>query len=229
MPLDISRIQAICFDSDGTLRDTDDQYVARVQGLLQPLGFLFPRSGTERAARRLVMAFEGPVNGLIALADKVGLDGPLHRFFEVANPWKNRHHQARYLLVSGAQATLETLYATYPLALVTARSSRGALAFLEQTGIFTLFHCIATALTSPRGKPSPDPILWAAQQMGVAPENCLMVGDTVVDMLAGKAAGAQVVGVLSGFGEEGELLASGADLILPSVADLPEAMGINTR
>jgi phosphoglycolate phosphatase len=100
---------------------------------------------------------------------------------------------------------------------------------LEQTGIFTRFHCIATALTSPRGKPSPDPILWAAQQLGLPPENCVMVGDTVVDMLAGKAAGAQAVGVLSGFGEESELLAAGADLILPSVADLPGVLGIKSR
>jgi phosphoglycolate phosphatase len=228
MTLDISRIQAICFDSDGTLRDTDDQYAARVNSLLRPLRFLF-RRGTERTARRLVMAFEGPVNDMISLADKLGLDGPLHRLFEVANPWKNRHSQVRYLLVPGAEAALEALHAAYPLALVTARGSRGTLAFLEQTGIFTRFHCIATALTSPRGKPSPDPILWAAQQLGLPPENCVMVGDTVVDMLAGKAAGAQAVGVLSGFGEESELLAAGADLILPSVADLPGVLGIKSR
>jgi phosphoglycolate phosphatase len=192
------------------------------------LRFLF-RRGTERTARRLVMAFEGPVNDMISLADKLGLDGPLHRLFEVANPWKNRQSQVRYLLVPGAEAALEALNAAYPLALVTARGSRGTLAFLEQTGIFTRFHCIATALTSPRGKPSPDPILWAAQQLGLPPENCVMVGDTVVDMLAGKAAGAQAVGVLSGFGEESELLAAGADLILPSVADLPGVLGIKSR
>lgn len=229
MPLDIARIQALCFDSDGTLRDTDDQYVARVNSLLRPLGFLFRRQGTERAARRLVMAFEGPVNGFIALADRLGLDGPLYRFFDLANPWKNRRDRARYELVPGVQAALQTLNAAHPLALVTARNERSTLAFLEQTGISRHFQCVATALTTPRSKPSPEPVLWAAEQMGVAPARCLMVGDTVVDIIAGKAAGTQTVGVLSGFGEEDELLAAGADLILPSVAELPETLGIKTR
>ena len=47
-----------------------------------------------------------------------------------------------------------------------------------------------------------------------------MIGDTTVDIRAGKAAGAQTVGVLCGFGEEGELRRVGADLILPSTADV---------
>src|SRR5690606_39549094 len=58
-------------------------------------------------------------------------------------------------------------------------------------------------------------------QLGVPVEACVMVGDTTVDILAAKRAGAQAIGVLSGFGEEAELRAAGADLILPSVAELP--------
>ncbi len=52
-----------------------------------------------------------------------------------------------------------------------------------------------------------------------------MIGDTAVDVQAGRAAGAQTVGVLSGFGEAYELEAAGADLILASVADLPAVLG----
>lgn len=51
-----------------------------------------------------------------------------------------------------------------------------------------------------------------------------MIGDTTVDMAAGKAAGAQTIGVLSGFGEEAELLASGADRILASVVEILEIL-----
>jgi len=57
--------------------------------------------------------------------------------------------------------------------------------------------------------------------MRVAPENCLMIGDTTVDIRAGKSAGAQTIGVLSGFGERSELVRAGADLILPDVNHLP--------
>ena len=58
--------------------------------------------------------------------------------------------------------------------------------------------------------------------MSVSADHCLMIGDTTVDIRAGKAAGAQTVGVLCGFGTERELRRAGADLILQSTADLME-------
>ncbi len=63
-----------------------------------------------------------------------------------------------------------------------------------------------------------------AKELGVSPGACLMVGDTSVDIRAGKAAGAQTVGVLCGFGEEDELRKHGADMILPNTADLVQAL-----
>ena len=69
-------------------------------------------------------------------------------------------------------------------------------------------------------KPYPDPILLAAKKMGVKPEECLMIGDTTVDMRAGKSAGAQTAGVLCGFGEKEELLRFGADVILETTSEL---------
>jgi phosphoglycolate phosphatase-like HAD superfamily hydrolase len=56
--------------------------------------------------------------------------------------------------------------------------------------------------------------------MGVKPEECLMIGDTTVDMRAGKSAGAQTAGVLCGFGEKEELLRFGADVILETTSEL---------
>jgi phosphoglycolate phosphatase len=56
------------------------------------------------------------------------------------------------------------------------------------------------------------------------PEACLMVGDTVVDILAGKAAGAQTAGVLCGFGEAKELRRAGANIILPQTSMLVEIL-----
>jgi phosphoglycolate phosphatase len=53
-----------------------------------------------------------------------------------------------------------------------------------------------------------------------------MIGDTTVDMRAGKAADAQTVGVLCGFGEKDELLQMGADLILNSTSELADAISI---
>jgi phosphoglycolate phosphatase len=216
--LDLTKIEAIFFDVDGTLRDTDDQYVARFNRALGPLRFLFPQRNTLPTARKLVMAFEDPVNDLFGLADRVGLDGPLHKIVELAGSRRN----AEYLLVPEIEPALRALAARFPLAIITVRGANGTRKFLEETKLAGYFKCVASGQTVRRTKPFPDQLLWAAGALSVAAQNCVMVGDTTVDMLAGKAAGAQTIGVLSGFGDEVELRAAGADQILASVADLPK-------
>jgi N-acetyl-D-muramate 6-phosphate phosphatase len=113
----------------------------------------------------------------------------------------------------------------YPLAIVSARDSRTTNLFLEQFGLSPFFKCIATSQTCKHTKPFPDPILWAAQKMNVPPEACLMVGDTTVDIRAGKAAGAQTIGVLWGFGEEPELRHYGADMIVKTITEMLRLVG----
>jgi len=129
-----------------------------------------------------------------------------------------------FLLIQGVFDTLINLKSHYPMSVVSARGGRSTLIFLDQFKLNPFFQAIATAHTCEYTKPYPDPILWAAAQMGVSPEECLMIGDTTVDIRAAKAAGAQSVGVLCGFGEASELLEAGADLILETTAQLPEIL-----
>jgi phosphoglycolate phosphatase-like HAD superfamily hydrolase len=60
--------------------------------------------------------------------------------------------------------------------------------------------------------------------MQLPPEHCPMIGDTTVDILAGKRAGAQTVGLLCGFGTEGELRRAGTDIILSNLRELHELL-----
>ena len=60
--------------------------------------------------------------------------------------------------------------------------------------------------------------------MQLPPEHCLMIGDTTVDILAGKRAGAQTVGLLCSFGTEGELRRAGTDIILSNLRELHELL-----
>jgi phosphoglycolate phosphatase-like HAD superfamily hydrolase len=83
---------------------------------------------------------------------------------------------------------------------------------------------VITARTCWRTKPHPAPVLRAAEELGLLAQACVMVGDTVVDIRAGKRAGAQAIAVLCGFGERGELTAAGADLVLETTADLPDVL-----
>ncbi len=219
MPLHVSRIRAICFDVDGTLSDTDDVLLEKIARLIKPFSFLFPKMEVIHAARRLVMASEAPANFLIGIPDLLGLDGGI---FALADWLARKSHKKpkKFLLVPGVKEMLAELSQRYPLAVVSARDTRTTHLFLERFGLLPYFQCVAAAQTCKHTKPFPDPILWAAAQMGVDAADCLMVGDTTVDMRAGNAAGAQTVGVLCGFGEEYELRKYEADMILTATPEL---------
>lgn len=221
MPLDISRIKALCFDVDGTLRDTDDHYTRRFARYLSPFRVLLPGRDPQKAARWLVMKLESPGNIIFGIPDRLGIDDNLVRisdFLHARGLLPDKPHD--YLVIEGVQETLRTLSEKYPLAVISARPKRGTDAFLSAAGLSGYFQCVASGQTTPYTKPSPDPLYWAAERLGVSPEACLMIGDTTVDILCGKDAGAQTVGVLSGFGEENELVKSGANLILKNVGGL---------
>ena len=223
MPLALESIHAVCFDVDGTLSDTDDQFADRLAGWLRPIRFIFPGQDYQRIARRLVMWAEAPGNALMGIADTLGLDREIDALVE----WLNRHRgrsQRDFLLVPGVKEMLTRLHAHYPLAVVSARDATSTSMFLDQFGLTGLFKVIVTSQTVEHTKPYPDPILYAAGKLGVAPHGCLMVGDTTVDIRAGRAAGAQTLGVLCGFGEEAELRRLGADEILQSTAGLADVL-----
>ena len=220
MRLDLARVEALCFDVDGTLKDTDDQVVERITRMLQPVRFLFPEHNPRPAARRFVMSGEDLGNWMIGLPDRLNFDHHIERLLATFERLRQDDNHKPSLIIPGVQEMLGQLHSSYPLAVVSAGRGRVVEAFLDQYELRGLFTCVATAQTCRRTKPFADPILWCAEQMGVIPENCLMIGDTTVDMRAGKAAGAQTVGVLCGFGEEDELIRNGADLILDTTAEL---------
>ena len=123
---------------------------------------------------------------------------------------------------------LETLSHYYPLAVISVRGNRKTMSFLDYFGLSHYFKVIVTGQTCQRSKPHPEPLHWTAKQLGLLPESCLMVGDTTVDILAGKTAGMQTAGVLCGFGEKEELARAGADLILEKTPDLVECLGFTS-
>jgi HAD superfamily hydrolase (TIGR01509 family) len=221
MHLDVTRIQAICFDVDGTLSDTDNVWVARLARSMSWMKFALTEVAINRFARWLVMVSESPMNAFYHSLDALSLDDNFARFYER----RIRSHQSKkhtFWLMDGADELLTALHTCFPLSIVSARDQATTMQFIEGFDLQKFFISVATSQTCEHTKPFPDPVLWAASKMNVPPENCLMVGDTTVDILAGRAAGAQTVGVLCGFGTERELRRAGADLIIPELKDLFE-------
>ena len=222
MPIHPQKVQALCFDVDGTLSDTDDLYAQNVSKFLPRFLFKDP----QRTARRIVMWIEAPGNALLSLADTLHLDDEMVAVIDWLSR-RRKHLDKKFLLVPGVDELLKQLHRRYHMSVVSARDEKGTMRFLEQYDLVKYFDAIVTGLSARHTKPYPDPILLAAQKMGVSPENCLMIGDTTVDIRAGKAAGAQTVGVLCGFGEESELRNFGADAIIEDTTKLLEILTVD--
>ena len=229
MALDINRIKALCFDVDGTLRDTDDAYAAKLSKMISPISWFSSNINVSQISRKIIMKVEGPANFAYSIPDRLGLDDELadisNWLHKVGILKTKRNHN--YLIIPGVEETLKTLHLKFPMTVISARGKRGTEGFINTYNFSDFFIAMVSAQTAHRTKPHPAPVIWAANKMGVPPENCLMIGDTTVDIVAGKRDGAQTVGVLSGFGEKEELLEKGADLIINSVADLPSILKSN--
>lgn len=231
MTLDLSRIRALCFDVDGTIADTDDHLVARLAAVLDGVPFVSGRRA-ERLARQTVMGAETPVNAAYGLLDRLGLDVPVSRLRarlrrvreRGADPGHTRNLEARdevpHDMMAGVREMLELLAGRYPMSTISTGTAPRVDRFLTHYGVRAHFAAVVGAQTTRRMKPHPDPLLFAAAAMGVDPAECLMIGDTTVDIRTGVAAGAQTVGVLCGFGMEEELQRAGANLILRTTSDL---------
>ncbi len=211
-------LQAIFFDLDGTLIDTDNEAVQRLARRLQPLF----RARAGGIARRLVMQAETSGNALITLMDWLHLDHWLLNAHTWLRQWRGMQPAGRFHLIHGVEEAVLQLAARYRIGLVTTRARPDLDRFLTQFPRLAQVAAVSYgAQDTRRLKPHPEPILTAARQLGLSPQVCLMVGDTPVDMTSARRAGAWRIGVLSGFGEQAELIRAGAQAVLGSPADLP--------
>ena len=226
MPLDLERIKGLCFDVDGTLSDTDDAWVERITRILAPQSGLLSPHEARRFGRWLVMATESPMNTLYYWMDALSLDDNFARLYEKLAQ-KNVKSRKRFTIMDGARELLDRARVQYPLTVVSARDELTTSRFLDQFELTKHFIEIVTSQTCDHTKPYPQPVLHAASRMGLEPHECLMIGDTTVDVLAGKRAGAQTVGLLCGFGTQRELRRAGADVILYNLRQLASLLKLD--
>jgi len=204
---------------DGTLSDSDDHMVSRFAGKLSFLDGLFKQGSSNRVARSFVHFAESPGNWLLQMADRLNLDPHLAAFLDRRANQKEAELE-NFPAIPGILPMLMVLRGRFPLAIVSARNEVTTRHFLRLNQLEDFFQVVVTSQTCRRSKPFADPLLFAARQLAVSIENCLMIGDTVTDVRAAKAAGAQSLSVLCGFGLEKELRRAGTQEILASTSEL---------
>lgn len=88
------------------------------------------------------------------------------------------------------------------------------------------FEVVVSSETTDRHKPHPAPIQRALEEHGAQPHEAVMVGDSPFDLRAGKAAGADTIGVTWGFFSREALAAEEPDILVDTIDELRSALGL---
>ena len=219
-------VRALLFDLDGTLLDTAADIALALARAFADQGLQAPgpeevRSMIGRGAPMLVqraLAWRGLE--LQAGAQEALLQGFFHHYGRLqeldecaAQPYPG--------VRQGLHALQQVCPVRVPMAVVTNKQERFARGLVQRLGLSPAFALVVGGDTCERRKPDPQPLQWACAQLGVQAAHALMVGDSVNDVQAARAAGMRVVCVPYGYNEGGDPRALPCDAFVPSLAELP--------
>lgn len=105
-------------------------------------------------------------------------------------------------------------------------SRRRLKAYLERHNLLKYFDAITYRRSTERAKPHPDLLQRCAEYLGVGSGECVYVGDAVVDVKAGKAAGMRTAAILTGVGSFEELLLEEPDCVVKDMEQLIEKLNL---
>ncbi|MFC0202664.1 HAD family hydrolase [Novosphingobium soli] len=211
-------IRAAIFDMDGTLIDSEAvqhrAFVETAAALGWPLSddILEAMVGVNRDANELM------------LAQRLGADFPLRRFYEDADLLFEAAVDAGLPLRPGAELILDHFRkAAIPLALCTSTMGGKAQDRLEKAGLLHYFDVVVTRSDVTHPKPHPEPYRLAAERLGIDPADCVAIEDSYAGVRSATAAGIATVMVpdLLPPTEEQTLVVA---RVLPSLSDLRDLL-----
>lgn len=220
----LSGVRAILFDLDGTLVDTAPDITAAVGATLNDLG----RPPIDDA---IVRSYIGR-----------GVDVLLHRVLTGArdgNAATDIHEHARAIFLEHYGAHNGRTARVYAgvrdglahaqrlglaLCCVTNKPQAFSDTLLAKLDLDRYLAFVLGGEALPKGKPDPAPLLYAATRLGLAAQQCLMVGDSSNDAVAARAAGMPVVLVGYGYTEDQAVDTIDCDAVVASIADVVSAL-----
>ncbi len=210
----------ILIDVDGTLVDSVPDLAYCVDRMMERLGR--PVHG-ESSVRNWV---GNGVEMLVRRALTGTLDGePDEALYQEAYPifveLYAENTCARSRVYPGIREGLDYLKASgFPLGCVTNKAARFTEPLLKHLGLYDDFAIVISGDSLPRKKPDPLPLLHAAEFFGVAPNHSLMVGDSISDVKAARAAGFQVVCMSYGYNHGTDIREAGPDAVIDNLTEL---------
>lgn len=221
--------QMVLIDVDGTLVDSVPDLAYCVNEMMKQLAM--PTHGEDKVR-------EWVGNGVERLVRRalIGqLDGePDETLYEKAYPifleLYAENTSKRSKLYPGVQEGLSYLKdAGYRMGCVTNKAEQFTVPLLKELGVYDDFEIVVSGDTLPKKKPDPQPLLHVAEFFGVEPERALMIGDSVSDVTAARAAGFQIVCMSYGYNHGMDIRDADPDAVIDSMAELPELLNKAAR
>ena len=181
----MGKITTILFDYDGTLMDTDDIIIDAWQYTYRKM------TGEELAVETILKDFGEALRDTMS---KYFSGDQLEEAIEIHRVFQTDTYLEKIRMFPG---TLELIHELkergYRVAVVTSRRKPTTVMGLEKFELMDVLDCIVTADETEKHKPDPEPVLFALKSLNCQPEEAIMVGDTVMDMGCGRAAGVKTV------------------------------------
>jgi len=220
-------LEGLIFDLDGTLIDSVAIYYTMMESVFEKLHW--PR--VSREVMRKAIKDDGFEWGLVLPAGTGRSEEELIADARVViRDMYPRVFEDLVEVVPGAEHLLKKLHErNVKLGLVTSTLGRFIefkLIPLKKCGVRDLFRSVITLDDVKNRKPSGDPLLECARRLGENPGQCAYVGDAAGDIVAGKASGMKTIAVLTGLDDYQTLKAEDPDLIVESVSQLTERIGL---
>lgn len=220
----VNKPEMILIDVDGTLVDSVPDLAYCVDEMMKVLDM--PVHG-EAAVRNWV---GNGVERLVRRALIGQLDGePDEVLFEKAYPifldLYAENTSKRSCLYPGVREGLDYMKsAGYKLGCVTNKAAQFTIPLLKDLGIHDDFENIVCGDTLAKKKPDPLPLLHSAEVLDVTPEKSLMLGDSVSDVKAARAAGFQIICMSYGYNHGVDIRESNPDVVIDSMAELKDLL-----
>src|SRR4051812_21494191 len=184
-------VDAVIFDMDGTLLDSESVYIAGMQDAARTLGLELPLA----LCHAMVGVPSRECN--LMLQEHYGAAFDLAEFRGHFSTSVQRQMGERVPLKPGVVELLDFLKAKgLPLAIATSAGRATAERNLGRAGLLDRFTALATRDDVEHAKPAPDVYLEAARRLGVAPPHCVAFEDSSIGILAAHAAGMRAVMVV---------------------------------
>jgi len=201
-------LSCLILDLDGTVADNSDMIIDIYRQILQKyLGRAY--------SRQEILSLFGPPEGAILkhLLPPESFEDALENFYRL---YEERHAERAFL---ERQRLKEIRSWGLRLALFSGKGRRSAEITLRKLHLQGIFDVVVTGEDVSRSKPNPEGVRMALMKLEASPEEVLLVGDSPLDIQAGRAAGVETGAALWGTKQRQELLTSAPDYIFPSVPD----------